>query len=455
MQKGTDTISLPVIAFDTGEKFDKIRDVIFGQHENRVLGFLVDEGGWFSEAKVVPFQNVQAIGPDGVIVPSKESVVIANTEPAIKGVLEHKNVLKGTKIMSTDGRDLGAMVDLYFDEQSGAVEGYEASGGLFGDAATGRSFVPAPQTLKIGEDVAFVPPETADMMEEQVGGIQGALQAAGDKVQETAQKTTEKLQEKAEIAGQNLQEARQAVGDKVQETAQKTTEKVQEKAETAGQKLREASQKASEKLDRATTAAGEKANGAIAAAAVDQAKGRRARRAVRTDEGRIIVPEGQIVTDVVIERVRIHDKEQELLDAVGVERGEAARASASGAMSAASAQLGATTQQAKQGVSDLLDRAKAKIGEVQERSAKESEESAIKRALGRPVTRVVLDRQDNVILNVGELITNEAVDRSRQESVLDILLSSVYDKKPELSAEDLRAPEPGEASLEPRDQGSA
>jgi uncharacterized protein YrrD len=313
MQKGTDTISLPVIAFDTGERFEKIRDVIFGQHENRVLGFLVDEGGWFNEAKVVPFQNVQAIGPDGVIVPSKESVVIANTEPAIKGVLEHKNLLKGTKIMTTDGRDLGTMADVYFDEQTGAVEGYEASGGLFGDAATGRSFVPAPQTLKIGQDVAFVPPETADMMEEQVGGIQGALQAAGDKVQETAQKTTEKLQEKAE---------------------------------TAGQKLQEASQKASEKLDVATTAVGEKASGAIAAAAVDQAKGRRARRAVRTDQGLIIVPEGQIVTDVVIERVRSHDKEQELLDAVGVEHGEAARASASGAMSAASAQLGATAQQA-------------------------------------------------------------------------------------------------------------
>lgn len=354
--------------------------------------------------------------------PSKESVVIANTEPAIKGVLEHKNVLKGTKIMTTDGRDLGTMVDLYFDEQTGAVEGYEASGGLFGDAATGRSFVPAPQTLKIGQDVAFVPPETADMMEEQVGGIQGALQAAGDKVQETAHKTTEKLQEKAE---------------------------------TAGQKLQEASQKASEKLDLATTAVGEKANGAIAAATVDQAKGRRVRRAVRTDDGRIIAPEGQIVTDLVIERVQIHDKEQELLDAVGVERGEAARASASGAMSAASAQLGATAEQAKQGVSDLLDRAKAKMGEIQERTTKESEESAIKRALGRPVTRVILDRQDNVILNVGELITNQAVERSRQEGVLDILLSSVYEKKPELSKEDLRAPEPGEASLEPRDQGSA
>lgn len=421
MQKGTDTISLPVIAFDTGEKFEKVRDVIFDQHENRVLGFLVDEGGWFSEAKVVPFKNVQAIGPDGVIVHSKESVIIANTEPAIKGVLEHKNVLKGTKIMTTDGRDLGTMADLYFDEQTGAVEGYEVSGGLFGDAATGRSFVPAPRTLKIGQDVAFVPPETADMMEEQVGGIRGALQATGDKVQETAHKTTEKLQEKAE---------------------------------TAGRKLQEAGQKASEKLDEATATVGEKASGAIATAAVDQAKGRRVRRAVRTDQGRIIVPEWQIVTDAVIERVQRHGKEQELLDAVGVERGEAARARAGSAMSAASAQLATTAQQAKEGVSDLLGRAKAKMGEIQERTTKESEESAIKRALGRPVTRVILDRQDNVILNIGELITNEAVERSRQEGVLDILLSSVYDKTPEFSTEDLRAPEPGAASLEQRDPDS-
>jgi hypothetical protein len=317
-----------------------------------------------------------------VIVPSKESVVIADTEPAIKGVLEHKNVLKGTKIMTTDGRDLGTMVDLYFDEQTGAVEGYEASGGLFAQQSLRLL---SRQRQSSSCNAPWIPPTCSFIMSAVSGGTNATscpiLSVCG--------------------AGTN---------------------------------------------DRPVAAS---------AATVDQAKGRRVRRAVRTDQGLIIVPEGQIVTDVVIERVRSHDKEQELLDAVGVERGEAARASASGAMSAASAQLGATAQQAKQGVSDLLGRAKAKMAEIQERTTKESEEFDIKRALGRPVTRVILDRQDNVILNVGELITNEAVERSRQEGVLDILLSSVYDKKPELSTEDLRAPEPGEASLEPRDPGSA
>ena len=87
------------------------------------------------------------------------------------------------------GRDLGTMTDLYFDDTTGAIEGYEVSGGLFADAYSSRSFVPAPDTLKIGEDIAFVPSETADLMQEQIGGLKGAMQTAGGKVQEMAQFT--------------------------------------------------------------------------------------------------------------------------------------------------------------------------------------------------------------------------------------------------------------------------
>ena len=80
--------------------------------------------------------------------------------PAIAKILYPNNVLTGTKILAIAGLNLGELVDLFFDEQSGLVEGYEVSGGIFADAYWGRSFVPAPETLKIGYDVAFVPPET-------------------------------------------------------------------------------------------------------------------------------------------------------------------------------------------------------------------------------------------------------------------------------------------------------
>ena len=152
---------------------------------------------------------IQAIGNDGVIVASKDAIIPASESPQIENILTRNNILKGTRIMTTDGRDLGKMEDLYFDDVSGAIEGYAVSGGIFADAYSGRSFVPAPDTLKIGEDVAFVPAYTADLMEEQVGGIKSVLQTTGDKVKEIAQATGEKAQDAAQFTGEKFQEVTQ------------------------------------------------------------------------------------------------------------------------------------------------------------------------------------------------------------------------------------------------------
>ena len=45
MLKGSDIIGLPVVTFDSGEKIEKVTDVVFDHSTNQVLAFLVDEGG--------------------------------------------------------------------------------------------------------------------------------------------------------------------------------------------------------------------------------------------------------------------------------------------------------------------------------------------------------------------------------------------------------------------------
>ncbi|MDP9314227.1 MAG: PRC-barrel domain-containing protein [Chloroflexota bacterium] len=459
MRKGSDLVGKPIVAFDTGEEFERVQDLLFDQHSNQLLGFLVDEGGWFSSARVLPLENVQTIGPDAIIVPSKTAIANATQVPAINRVLERNNVLKGTKIMTTDGRDLGTMADLYFDERTGAVEGYEVSGGIFADAYTGRSFVPAPQTLKIGEDVAFVPPETADLMEEQLGGIKAAAQTGGERLQETTQSATASLtnatvdpaQQKQFVIGRIAESAVEAPdGTLLVTQGQQVTPLAAEEAERQG---------VLDRLYRATggsISAGlsSRASGLVAGSAVEEAIGRRVLRPVRTNEGMIIAAPSQIVTEQVVNRARTFHKEAELLDAVGLSSTEAARAQAGGALSVAGDRLSATTQQAKAGTGNLWERLKEKVNDLSERSAQEAHAARIKAALGRPVSRVILDPQDNVILNVGELITHQAIARAEQAGVLDILLGSVYDKDPEISREELRAPESGDASLEHRERNA-
>ena len=63
------------------------------------------------------------------------------------------------KLLTTKGKELGKIVDFVFDETTGDVSGYELSSGLFSDTFEGTPFLPTPQWIELGKDVAFVGPE--------------------------------------------------------------------------------------------------------------------------------------------------------------------------------------------------------------------------------------------------------------------------------------------------------
>ncbi len=457
MRKGTEIIGKAVIAFDTGEKFETVLDLIFDQNSNRILGFLVDEAGWFKTSNVIPLQSVQSIGPDAIIVASKSVEVPASQIQEIDRVLEHNNIMKGTKIVSTDGRDLGKMIDLYFDEHTGEIEGYEVSGGLFADAYTGRSFVPAPEALKIGKDVAFVPSETADMMQEQVGGIKAAMQTAGDKIQATAQVAGDKLQAAGQTATNSVtnaivdpQEQKTfALGKIAQHTVTATdgTNIV-----LAGEQITATTVAMAESHDRLselyraaggslTDKIGERVGSTAAGFAVDRSQGRRVTTSVYTPDGYIVAATGQIVTPQVIERAKAHHQEQALLESVGLSTRDALGDQASLTGDQLRAKTADAGEQIRTGAQGLWEQVKDTAADLQERGTLAVEEKRIKGALGRAVTRVILDRNDDVILNIGDLITHQAVASARQAGVLDILLDSVYTEPPQLSVAQLRAPD--------------
>ena len=465
MRKGTDIIGKAVVAYDTGERFETVLDLIFDQDSNRLLGFLVDEAGWFSTSKVISLQSIQAIGPDAIIVPSKATEVSASEIQPIDRVLEHNNIMKGTKIMSTDGRDLGTMIDLYFDELTGEIEGYEVSGGIFADAYSGRSFVPAPETLKIGKDVAFVPSETADMMQEQVGGIKAAMQTAGEKLRETAETTGDKLQAAGQTVTRtvtnaivNPEEQKAFILGKVAQTTVETSNGTP--IALVGQAITQSMIDTAERCERLdelyraaggsiTDKLGDRISNTASGLAVEGAQGRRVGRAVYTPEGYIVAAAGQIVTPQVIERAKTHHQEPALLEAVGLSTGDAIERQANITGARIKEKTLDASDQIRAGAKGLWEQVKETTSDLQERSTQAVEEKRIKGALGRSVVRVILGTNDEVILNVGDLITHQAVATARQAGVLESLLDSVYTDKPHLTLEELRAPEPNPDQSKP------
>ncbi|MCY7369017.1 MAG: PRC-barrel domain-containing protein [Chamaesiphon sp.] len=478
MRKGSDVIGKPIVAYDTGEKVGRVRDLIFDQERNYLVALLVQEKGFMSDARVLPLAAIQSIGMDAAIVSKAEYIISAKLNSQVAAILDRNNIMNGTHIMTVSGQDLGKMVDLYFDETTGVIEGYEVSGGIFADAYSGRSFVPAVQTLRIGEDYAFVPAMVADLMEEQVGGIKAAIQDTSDKVQAAAHKAGEQISEvsrqtKTQIANAIVDpdlQKRFVLGRKTQSTVLRPDGSVLIETNklvtipditvaeqlgvldrlyraTGGNLTEDAMQRAKEIGQDVAQNISTKTNGATAYYTINQALGRRAAAVVRTRDGLIVAAPGQIVTEKTIERAQTYHLEEALLRSVGVSTTTAAKSSANEALDAAGDAADRAGDRVQSGFSQSMEWAKQTGQKLRTQTTHALEEQHIKAALGRPTTRVILDRQDRVILNTGELITHQSIEAARRAGMLEVLLSSVYSKTPQFSEATLRAPEPGRAAL--------
>jgi uncharacterized protein YrrD len=154
MVRATEVIGRKVMGREGGHDIGKVKDLVVDATGKQVIGFVVSEG-LIHGAKVAPWSALQAIGPDAVILTSTESVIKATEAPDIKAVLDKDLSIRGLRLQSTEGKELGKIEDFRFDEHTGAVEGYELAGGLFSQ----NSFLPTPLSIELGNDVAFVGPE--------------------------------------------------------------------------------------------------------------------------------------------------------------------------------------------------------------------------------------------------------------------------------------------------------
>lgn len=174
MIKASDLIGRPVIVREGGREAGRVKDIVVDQPGRRVLGFVVSEG-ILRGTKVAPWKALSAIGPDAVILSSAGSVVKAAEAPEIKAVLDTGTSIRGLKVQTTQGKQLGKIEDIHLNEETGDVEGYEMSGGALSEALGGRTFLPLPASIELGKDVAFVAPDAESSVRQLGGGLRGAF----------------------------------------------------------------------------------------------------------------------------------------------------------------------------------------------------------------------------------------------------------------------------------------
>ncbi len=549
MRKGKSLIGEKVISEVDGTDMGRVKDLVFDHDSNQVLALLMSEKDLFGliDAQIIPWSQIAHIGPDAITVVSSNSRIKAGEDSRVKSIMNRNTALSGTRVYTTDGKDLGTLADTYINDQTGHIDGYEISGGFVSDTMTGKRFLPSDHDLTLGKDVALVEPIAAQVLEEQKtnepGGLGATTQSIGEKVSgayesaaasvstaydstkeklgdtyaNIAQASVEKQKEFVigKVAGRDVflpetNELNQgassessgaiALGTTAETGAGSATVQdsiaqenlnpgapdldLSSSGEVVDKKLlvRQGETITADHAEWATTAgilaqlvasavagaAGEslaagkeKVSGVVASGsthaegmgadlqqrAEQAAIGKTAAREVVAPDGSILVAEGQIVSQGILDQARVFGKEKEVVGVAGLGAASTATQNASQAAQNAGHTVGEAAtnlwESAKQKVSELTQVAQDKKAEYDE----SSEQSKINHALGRPTTRVILDTNDNVILNTGDIITHAAVNTSREAGVLDVLLTSVHDGYPDISPEMLRVDGTGEAAL--------
>lgn len=72
--KGKNVIGLKVVTLNKGKNIHDVDEIVYDPHDHLVKALVVDEGGWFSDASVLLFEDVQSIGKDAVVIESDELV---------------------------------------------------------------------------------------------------------------------------------------------------------------------------------------------------------------------------------------------------------------------------------------------------------------------------------------------------------------------------------------------
>jgi uncharacterized protein YrrD len=164
MIKSNDIVGKPVLRKEIDKQVEIIHDIIFDPETKRILGFVVDEGGWFKNARIVLWEGIAQIDEMGVTLVSEKYLIPADYAPPIQEMMEQGNILYQTKVITTEGEEVGQLADVYFNETTGKVEGFDVTGS---ETQTNNEpiFVPMSIITEINRNVIVLNGAVADVLD--------------------------------------------------------------------------------------------------------------------------------------------------------------------------------------------------------------------------------------------------------------------------------------------------
>lgn len=145
------------VSIDGGEQLGTIKDVLFNLDERAIQAVSVSTGGRFhSSSNVIPMSDIQSIGNDAVMVPSRDVLQGDEDTPVYRQYPGLKE-LTSLRVMTKSGDHIGEVSTLRINPEDGRLTDIEVRRAGAMGAFREHVVVPISHVISIGKDMVVVP----------------------------------------------------------------------------------------------------------------------------------------------------------------------------------------------------------------------------------------------------------------------------------------------------------
>ena len=319
MKKSVDILGLPVISITEGRELGMSKTLLIDAPNRVVAAITIEDEDWYRGVKLIPYDNVIAVGEDAVTINNSENILTLDAAGDFETLLDDNIRVIGTKAITRSGVIQGTISEIFIGED-GSIEKCEI---MAPEGAT--SEVTADQVSIFGKEVTVISPEGDAGKKSDAAAAPAASAVTAPAVEEAA---VEPVAEAAPVAEMPVEEAAPAPeASVVEESAPVVEEPVVEAApepvaEEAPVEIPVAEPAPVEAAPEPAPVVEEAAPAEPAedksAERVNEDRhrrfllGKKASRTIKMDNGVVIVEAGADITEEVLQKAKLGNKFIEL-----------------------------------------------------------------------------------------------------------------------------------------------
>ena len=153
MKKSVDILGLPVISITEGRELGMSKTLLIDAPHRVVAAVTIEDEDWYRGVKLIPYDNVIAVGEDAVTINNSENILTLDAAGDFETLLDDNIRVIGTKAITRTGVIQGIISEIFIGED-GSIEKCEVT-----TPEGMTSEVTADQVSIFGKEVTVISPE--------------------------------------------------------------------------------------------------------------------------------------------------------------------------------------------------------------------------------------------------------------------------------------------------------